>query len=140
MVAAMSPAGSSPFTPVQVQKMFFLLDKKVPAQIGGPHFSFEPYDYGPFDKDVYVQLGKLEGAGLVEIGVSPYSNIRTYRLTNEGQQKGAQTFEDLSVSTQQYIKELVHFVRSLSFAELVSAIYQEYPEMRAKSVFVEVVE
>jgi DNA-binding PadR family transcriptional regulator len=118
--------------------MFFLLDKKIAEQIGGPHFDFQPYDYGPFDKEVYGQLAQLEETGFVEIGVSPGSNIRTYRLTNEGYQKGQQVLDELSQSAQSYISELARFVRSLSFAELVSAIYQEYPEMRANSVFVEV--
>jgi hypothetical protein len=34
-----------------------------------------------------------------------------------------------------YIRQASEFVRSLSFTQLVSAIYKAYPEMRENSVF-----
>jgi hypothetical protein len=44
---------------VQVQKLFFLLDENIAADLGGRQFSFEPYDYGPFDRAVYSELELL---------------------------------------------------------------------------------
>lgn len=135
VLAAMSPAGTDPFSPVQVQKLFFLLDMNIAIQTDGPHFNFKPYHYGPFDKSVYIELECLKDNGLIEI-LEPDSVSRTYRLTKKGYDSGSEALCQLSDSIQQYIREVVEVVRSLSFAQLVSAIYQAYPEMRANSVFV----
>ena len=137
MLAAMSPAGTDPFSPVQVQKMFFLLDKNICAHVGGPYFDFAPYDYGPFDKTVYRHLEKLETETLVEINRPHSYGLTTYRLTSAGRQAGARLFQELQEGFRRYIEDVVHFVRTVSFAELVSSIYYMYPDMRVNSVFVE---
>jgi hypothetical protein len=41
----------------------------------------------------------------------------------------------LGKNTISKIKILSEFVRKLSFSELVSAIYKEYPEMKKYSIF-----
>lgn len=135
VLAAMSPADGQPFSPVQVQKLFFLLDWNLFAEPENRYFSFQPYDYGPFDKAVYGELEALAKHGWVEIMVSQGANPRTYRLTFQGQKKGAEGLSSFPEATQQYIREVVCFVRSLSFAQLVSSIYQAYPAMKQNSVF-----
>ena len=135
VLAAMSPAGVDPHTPVQIQKLLFLLDRNVAADIDGPHFDFAPYDYGPFDKNVYRELEALRDADLVEIAPAIGLGTKTYRLTPSGQARGTRTLSELPLSVQTYIKEVSEFVRSLSFRQLVSAIYDMYPEMSANSVF-----
>ena len=137
ILAAMSPAGNDSFSPVQVQKLFFLLDMNIAKQTAGPHFKFEPYDYGPFDKQVYLELGKLRDDGLVEIFEANQYGSRIYRLTNEGRRIGEEALCKLPEAVQKYICEVVKFIRSLSFAELVSAIYKSYPAMKVNSVFVQ---
>ena len=137
ILLAMSPAGNSPFTPVQVQKLLFLLDMNVAEQTDGPHFNFEPYDYGPFDKQVYLKLEQLRDLELVEISTLDGHGLRTYRLTNEGQKIGENSLKELPKPIQRYVSKVVEFVCSLSFAQLVSAIYQAYPEMSVNSVFVQ---
>ena len=59
LLAALSPAKGGQYTPVQVQKLIFLLDREASALTGGPHYKFVPYDYGPFDSDVYADLRSL---------------------------------------------------------------------------------
>ncbi len=135
VIAAMSPARDGVFSPVQVQKLFFLLDENISAQTKGPHFRFEPYDYGPFDAKVYRVLESLEEQGLVAITPSNRWASRTYRLTGQGVTKGQQALKRLPAEVQTYIDTIVQFVRSLSFAELVSAIYSAYPKMKVNSVF-----
>lgn len=34
ILAALSPAGQQPYSPVQVQKLFFLLDRNLPSEFG----------------------------------------------------------------------------------------------------------
>ena len=135
MIAAMSPAGTNHFTPVQVQKMFFLLDKNIAKHTQGPHFNFEPHGYGPFDKEVYRGLECLENKGLVEIFDLDKYGLRGYRLTDEGRERGEKLLSTLPQPIQDYNKTIVKFIRRVSFAQLVTAIYERYPEMKINSVF-----
>lgn len=135
ILASLSPAGLDTFSPVHVQKLFFLLDQNIADYTGGPHFAFQPYDYGPFDKEVYLHLATLQTQGYVQITrPSPYS-VRTYSLTSKGYIRGKRLLEGLPIQIQQYVSDLVGAVRSMSFAELVSTIYRLYPDMRVNSVF-----
>lgn len=134
ILAALAPANGAEHTPVQVQKLFFVLQKEIPAQTGESHFNFEPYDYGPFDVGVYRKLEELSQEGMVEI---IHGKWNSYRLTNSGQEKGKEILEKLDSPIQEYIVKLSQFVRSLSFSELVSTIYKAYPDMKANSVFQE---
>ena len=135
VLAALSLGKGKTFTPVQIQKLFFLIDRRIPRLIGGPYFNFVPYDYGPFDTAVYTSLETLAQQGFVELIVIPDLRRRKYRLTDMGRAKGMSILENMDNRATDYISTLVEFVTSLSFAQLVGAIYKEYPEMRKKSVF-----
>ena len=135
VLASMSPAKMGDFSPVQLQKLFFLLDRNIAVHTGGPHFKFTPYDYGPFDSEVYKQIRELERSELVNVNSPNWQPYRTYRLTSAGQEQGQQQFVKFPSDVQGYIKDTVEFVRSASFSELVSAIYSSYPEMKVNSVF-----
>jgi hypothetical protein len=133
VLAVMSSCPDVTYTPVQVQKLFFLIDQKIPGLVEGPYFHFAPYHYGPFDCTVYSALEELSADGSVTITGS--ASYRSYSTTSRGQTKGRALFEKLPVKAREYISKLSELVRHLSFNELVSAIYQAYPEMRANSVF-----
>jgi len=134
-LAALAVSNGAVQTPVQIQKLLFLLDKKIPEALDGPHFSFVPHNYGPFDRGIYDVLDVLEEQGLVEISRDPHLQWSKYRTTPDGQEEGKKILDHLNPKTYEYIKELSAFVRKLSFSQLVSAIYKEYPEMKVNSVF-----
>jgi hypothetical protein len=53
VLAILAAADGRAYTPVQIQKAVFIVCDQFPDLIEeGPHFHFEPYDYGPFDSDV----------------------------------------------------------------------------------------
>lgn len=135
MLAVLSASRGADYTPIQIQKLFFLLDRKLGDAIGGPYFNFIPYHYGPFDKNVYKALNTLEVVNLVDLKQEGFNNIKKYRLTVDGQKTGEDELNNIESKYRQFIKEINHFVRSLSFQELVSSIYKEYPEMKANSLF-----
>jgi len=135
VLAALAAERSSSFAPVQVQKLFFLLDQNIAADLGGPQFSFEPYDYGPFDRAVYSELEALAQKGFVAIEVAPGASRRKFSLTAAGYDAGRAAFAQLSARAQDYLMRVSAWVRSLSFAELVGSIYKQYPSMKANSVF-----
>jgi hypothetical protein len=130
-VLAVMAAAQAPLTPVQVQKTFFILDKKVGQQLGGPHFDFQPYNYGPFDPTVYHELENLAARGLAFVDGPGTS--RRYGVTPGGMQVGLNLLARLDAAD--YFLKITDFVRSMSFAQLVSAVYAEWPEMKAKSIF-----
>lgn len=133
VLAAMSAGGTAEYSPVQIQKLMFLLDHKAPEATGGPFFQFAPYHYGPFDKAVYDVLEEAAAKQLVSIDSSkPW---RTYRLTEQGLAAGRENLATISPKGKEYIERLVSWLRRLSFQDLVKAVYREYPEMRENSVF-----
>lgn len=136
VLAALAAEDDAVFSPVQLQKMFFLIDQNISTEIGGTLFSFKPYDYGPFDNSVYGVVEELAREGFARVlNNSASPGRRTYSLTYEGAVKGRQKLAELSPPSSQYIVEVSRWVRSLSFSGLVGAIYNAYPEMREKSVF-----
>ena len=123
-------------TPVKVQKLFFLVDRKLAEELGGPYFDYQPYDYGPFDQSVYATMTRLEKEGLVAINYSDPWGPRTYSLTDAGQIEAESVWNSaIPDSAKSLLKSLVQFVSVQTFAGLVRSIYREYPEMKAKSVF-----
>ena len=132
VLASLAPGNREVYSPVQVQKLLFILDRVAYKVTDGPHFNFEPYDYGPFDMAVYEVLGELSEQGLVKITPGRWNS---YNLTASGQEKGMGCLNKLSESYQTYFQSLSDFVMSLSFSELVSSVYKAYPEMKVNSVF-----
>lgn len=135
MLGALAAGKGHIYTPVQVQKLLFLIDKKIPEMIQGPYFNFVPYAYGPFDIEIYSILEQLGATGDVEIIRDSAVRWSRYRLTHQGQEKGEIILGKLNAEISAYIKSLSTFVKSLTFAELVAAIYSEYPEMKQNSIF-----
>ncbi len=135
VLAAMAPAKGTQHSPVQVQKLFFLIDRNVADFVDGPHFDFRPYNYGPFDKAVYEVLEELATEGYVDIILE--RTWVNYKLTVIGQKLGEELLCGLQEEAKQFIERISEFVRGLTFTQLVSAIYRGYPEMRANSVFQE---
>ena len=66
----------------------------------------------------------------------PGARVRRYRLTSEGLEHLQATDAELSPLAD-YVSQATHWVTSLSFPELVSAIYARYPAYKKNSVFVE---
>lgn len=135
VLAGLAAANGKNHTPVQVQKMFFLFERNISQDYGGPLFDFQPYNYGPYDRTIYEVLEQLEEDGLVEI--SRHGRWKEYSLSCEGQTIGDKLLSSLPEPITYYIRSVSTFVRSLSFSQLVASIYHAYPEMRANSVFQE---
>lgn len=134
VLATLASAGEgASYTPVQVQKLFFLIDEEGFNLVGEKYFDFAPYDYGPFDKEVYDELDELSLKGLVE--VQNIGQYRKYILTEQGYKKGSENLNEFSEEISDYFKRLTSWIRPLTFQQLVRAIYDRYPEMKVNSVF-----
>jgi len=127
-----------PLQPVQLQKSLFLLKRNLSlSQLQVKKFyQFTPYDYGPFCSKIYSDAETLCLEGLVHIDRLPIF-YRLYSPTEDGIVAANQLMKTLSPETKDYLEKVVEWTSSLSFNELVSAIYRAYPDMKKNSVFQE---
>lgn len=131
----MAAAGGDSYTPVQLQKYFFLVDKNLSEAIGCPFFDYQPYDYGVFDPEVYDVAKQLAAQGFVLIDSNPGTPVRRYSATGLGLEHGTKVLAELPEAYRQYMVDLSRWVRSLSFSKLVATMYKLYPETAVNSVF-----
>ena len=135
VLLALLAAEHHSLTPVQLQKSLFLLGKRRPKDVGKPFYHFRAYDYGPFDVAVYTDADALAAEGLVSVDRSMGRSLRRFVLTAEGEVEANRLAAEVPAGAIAYLQEVVPWAQGLSFSELVSAIYEAYPETRANSVF-----
>lgn len=125
--------------PVHLQKALFLLGRQLSLdQLKVDSFyQFEPCDYGPFCSAVYADADALESEGLVRIDQPPYRSYRQYSATDNGLAVARELRKSLDPDVAAYLDRLVEWMSGLSFQQIVSAIYDAFPEMKANSVFQE---
>jgi len=132
---AISFARGEPLSPVQLQKTLFLLGETLASAVGPDFHHFEPYNYGPFSRTVYDDVTQLASDGLVRMDCQPGRSWVEYAATPEGLEQAAELKKAASGTALAYLEAVVGWARSLSFQQLVRAIYKLYPEQRANSVF-----
>ena len=139
VLAAMAAAGAEArFDPVRLQKYFFLLDRELDAECGGPHFDFRPYQYGPFDRAVYAQFDRLAREGLAVVDKS--RQYRLYSLSEEGFERGKRAAASLPERASRYMASASAWLFSLDVPALLLSIYEYAPNMAIQAVRPEVVE
>lgn len=124
------------FTPVQLQKAAFLISTNMPQAVTeGPGFNFVPYDYGPFDKDVYSEAINLSVVGDAVVAPSAQGRWNTYAASAQGLHRGQQILTQLPLAQSKYISDVAQWVLAQSFGSLVKSIYSAYPAMKQNSIF-----
>ena len=114
----------------------FLLQEKGQASpsLGGTHFDFKPYHFGPYDKDIYSELENLTRQGWIEISFTP-SGIRQYRLTPTCQEQADRLLEQMDARSRKFVQKASLWILEKDFFQLVQAIYRAFPHMAENSVF-----
>jgi hypothetical protein len=135
LLLAIAAAGDGGLTPVQLQKAPFLVGKNCPNEVGHDFYEFEPWDYGPFDVDVYQDAQELETSGFVTIAPDPGKRWRRYIITAKGRTAAQMLKSRLPAIAVDYTQTVVDWVRTLTFSELIRAIFKAYPEMAKNAVF-----
>jgi uncharacterized protein YwgA len=126
-----------PLSPVHLQKALFLLGRNLSSEQlqVAEYYPFKPYDYGPFNSEVYKDAQQLRDEGLVVIEPFAGARYRDYSATPAGLDRAKALREELEPVVTEYLDNVVAWARSLSFTALVRAIYKDYPDMKVKSVF-----
>jgi uncharacterized protein len=136
LLAILAAAQGRPFTPAQIQKAAFLVTRNLPGLVTrGQNYNFVPYDYGPFDQSVYADAEMMVSRGALIIAPSPFGRWSQYSASDLGVNVGNTILDHMDAQSREYVISVVQWVRSLSFQQLVKAIYDRYPEMRENSVF-----
>jgi uncharacterized protein len=130
-------AGPTGLSPIQLQKTLFLVGKNLGDEVGADYYEFVPYNYGPFDARVYQDAEYLMVHGFAQMVQMSGRRWSYYTITSLGHGVAYHMIEaELSERADQYLTKVVAWVQSLSFSQLLTAIYKAYPEYKAKSVFV----
>ncbi len=129
-------AGGEVCCKTKIMKILFLLER-VYGVIG---VKFEPYDYGPWSKEVEDALRRLVELGLIEEGELPkppegpeHTGVMyVYRLT----EKGRRAVERIPLKDPRWRLpyEDVKFFARWDVRDLVEYIYVNYPEYAVNSV------
>jgi hypothetical protein len=124
---AKSPSGS--LTPVQAQKIMFVLGQEAPRDVGVDFYQFVPYNYGPFCQDIYDDQRNLDHEGYLR------KDGKLYVITKSGLNAATDIEASQRVGIGAYLGKLVQWTTSKSFSALLSSIYSKYPEFAVNSVF-----
>lgn len=137
LLLALAHQPERPLTPIQVQKAMFLMREEAGRKVGSGFYKFVPHNYGPFCAEIYRDLDALAKEGLVAIDPSPDRRWRSYGLTAVGQNKTLSIRRNADKDAARYLGKVVDWVTSLSFPDLVRAIYSNYPAYKKNSIFVD---
>jgi hypothetical protein len=124
-----------PISPVQLQKSLFLLGRNAAPYIYTPFYEFTPYDYGPFDSRVYEDCDRLAADGYVAADRIVGRSWPEYTLTERGAERVRTVENEAPKEATTYLRSVVQWARSVTFQQLVTTIYDLYPEQRKNSVF-----
>jgi DNA-binding PadR family transcriptional regulator len=127
------PGGPYETDQIRVMKGMFIFSQEGPKDVRRL-YDFQPYDYGPFDVQIYHDLEWLEFRGLIRIVSVEDTNRRLYRLTEKGQGRVAELITRAAAPAVLTLRQIKQKVTSLSFIDLLKDVYRRYPKYAAKSV------
>lgn len=135
LLLALSRTPGGAMSPVQIQKSLFLFGQEVGDSIGTKFYSFEPYDYGPFDAAIYADLRRLADEGLVRGEWSPGRRWKNYAITRAGRKAAFGLERGADARLVEFLGRIVVWVKGRSFSGLLRSVYAAYPEFAVNSVF-----
>ena len=134
LLAIINEAGERGLTPVKLQKSLFLIDKAFP-DLTREFYNFIPYNYGPFDKEVYSDAELLIDSGLVLKEES--HGLRIYKISEDGVSAANKIMEEAPTEFVNYLQKMINWIQPLSFQVLISSVYAKYPDYKVNSIFQE---
>jgi len=132
---ALYAADDGVLTPVQMQKVLFLLDQQARNRLNTDFYTFEAYNYGPFSSRIYNDLDEHARGGIIAYDGTTGRNWSNYVITAQGETHAAAAVSEVDGDVWQYLVRTVAWAKSLRFSELVGAIYRAYPDFARNSIF-----
>ena len=141
LLLVVAEAQGEPIEPVHVQKVLFLVGEELSDFTNKHYYIFEPFRYGPYCKEVPVDLEALNLEGSVVSTPFYYDADKDPALkhaaTEEGIALAASKYVMLSEEAKFFVSEVVGWARSTDFVSICRSIYYRYPEMAEKSILVD---
>ena len=135
LLLALSKSPCGTMSPVQIQKALFRFGQETGGSLGAEFYSFEPYDYGPFDAAIYIDLRQMTSLGYVRGEWSPGRSWENYTITGPGRKAARVLEDDADPRLAEFLGRIVAWVRERSFSDLLRSVYAAYPEFAVNSVF-----
>lgn len=120
-------------TPIQLQKTLFLIGQSLKLK---DFYNFVPYSYGPFDSQIYSDAELLSIDGCINVTYNGRSYPH-YKISVTGSERASEIKAKMEKKDTDFIEKTVEFVKSLSFKELLKAVYKSYPAYAVNSIFKE---
>ncbi len=137
VLLVVSAAGNDGLTPVQLQKSVFLVGKSGLSGLPTEFYSFTPYNYGPFNANIYRDAEHLAAEGLLAQVQAVGRTWPMFSITPAGRNRAEKLYSRVQDILQEHIKNIVEWVKAQSFTHLLRTIYAKYPEFKENSVFQE---
>ncbi|QCS43400.1 PadR family transcriptional regulator [Natrinema versiforme] len=118
-------------------KLVFLAQKE---HLDREIYEYNPGQYGPFSKDLYDDIDKLEEEGFIERvdqTTAKGNDKQVYRLTEKGERTLRQARalpEEAFPEILDNLKDLKEEYNSMDLWDLLEYVYAEYPGMAENSV------
>ena len=125
---------SEPLDRLRMQKGVFLLEMRGPASWKSL-YSFQPYDWGPYSRELQSDLASLMSEDLLEKEDFPLRRYMQYRTTLFGEHQIAASVRDLPRNHRNFVESVRRFVTTRSFTQLLRDVYAEYPQFAVNSRF-----
>lgn len=124
----------SALDPVRVQKGMFLFAKE-----GGVSeseaYTFEPYNWGPYSTLVNNDLQELVRDEFAVARDVPGYTWKTFAPTADGVNKARNLLKTAPRDSVQKLAQIKKRVGLVTFNELLSDVYENYPEFATRSLF-----
>jgi len=130
LLMAAGADGPFPLDPIRVMKGCFLVAQRGTAE-WRTLFSFEPYDYGPFDASVYRARDALIAREMLSVDRSVRHGA--YSLTESGRERVANLRRVIGDDGADWLRRIGQYVTSKSFTDLLDEVYALYPEFATRS-------
>jgi len=121
-------------SPVQLQKSLFLLKYMNPDTFSNNFYNFIPYHYGPFCLQIYEDADFLKSKNLININTNIIGRWKIYSINDKGLKYVDILKKKIKPEVYDYALEIVEWIKSKSFSQLISAIYKQFPEFKVNSV------
>jgi uncharacterized protein YwgA len=125
--------GRFPWSQIPFTKAVFLLSKSN-LQFPGVDYSFEPYNYGPWDPQVTDDLNSLVKQGCLSMHPIPLSRGIEYRLTDWGRRRIESKAHEVDDAQRAAIVEIATRVTAKHYTQMLRDLYDEYPDAAKKSI------
>jgi hypothetical protein len=131
---ALGVEGPEALDPVRIQKGMFLLSVRGPLDHRNT-YQFQPYDWGPFSRDVAADLDVLSFQGLLATELEPGRTWVRYVTTEKGNERAHEVAEMVPSGTVEWLGMVRRFLTTRSFTKLLTDVYEMYPDYAVNSRF-----